>query len=101
MKVVVINGGAESKSLVQQLNLDQPTSTDARVLQCISRLKEAKINLFYKLSTSGETIHEMYEQNVSLSAKNDMLVEKNDLLEKDMVAIKDDLAVLKEKLGIK
>ena len=85
VKVVVINGGKESKEFVKNMNLPNP---DPKFNKYIDALKASRINVFYKLWASGETFQDLFLENEHIKTENEQIRTENEQIRTENQEIK-------------
>ena len=74
-KAIMINGGQESSFFMG--NLTSSMDPHDMYKSAIEKLTKCKINVFYKVWASGETMTEMFNENRELKAENRELKAEN------------------------
>jgi len=96
-KFVVINGGIESEFFMG--NLTSSTTPHEKYKDLIKILNDNRINVFYKLWSSGESINDITRNHKDVLKKIELLDEKNKELDEKNKELDDENVKLNDKVA--
>jgi cell division protein FtsB len=90
-RAVVINGGESSKDFIDNMHKEKP---DEKYAACITKLKAARVNVFYKFWASGESFADLQKQNAENKAENTKIQAENTKIQAENAEIKAKNAII-------
>ncbi len=94
-KVVVINGGEESRSFIHGLKCPVSSRNEEKFASLKEKIDQHRINIFYKPWSSGETFLEVLKENSEIKTENAEIKTENAEIKTENAEIKTENAEIK------